>query len=155
MLQARTVVLSTVGVVFLLGVPLALAHQGATGPVKRRMDLMANMGKAMKGLGDMLKGKTAYDPDAAHEHARAIERHTSVILEHFPEGSVQPPSEARPTIWQEWSVFEEIATQAQTESNQLRAILEDGADQQAVIMQYAELGRACGACHERYREPQG
>ncbi len=155
MQQARTVVLSMACAVFLLGVPLALAHQGATGPVKRRMDLMTSMGKAMKGLGDMLKGKTVYDRAAAHEHARAIEQHTSMILEQFPEGSVQPPSEARPTIWQEWSVFEEIATQAQAGSSELRAILEDGADQRAVIAQYAELGRACGACHERYREPRG
>jgi cytochrome c556 len=155
MLQVRTVVLSMACAVFLLGVPLALAHQGATGPVKRRMDLMASMGKAMKGIGDMLKGKTVYDRAAAHEHAQAIEQHTSMILEQFPEGSTQPPSEARPTIWQEWSVFEDIATQAQAESSQLRAVLEDGADQRAVITQYAELGRACGACHERYREPQG
>jgi cytochrome c556 len=32
-------------------------------------------------------------------------------------------------------------------------ILEDGAARQEVLAQYVELGKACGACHDRYREP--
>jgi cytochrome c556 len=32
-------------------------------------------------------------------------------------------------------------------------ILEDGAAPQAVLERYVALGKACGACHDRYREP--
>ena len=36
---------------------LALAHEGATGVVKERMDLMKGQAKQMKLIGDMAKGK--------------------------------------------------------------------------------------------------
>ena len=136
-----------------LAAPWAFAHQGATGPVKQRMDFMESMGEAMKGLGNMIQGKRAFDLAEARAHARTLEEHMLVILEQFPAGSTQAPSEALPIIWQEWPAFEEVAARGQEESGELRVILEDGADPQAVLEQYVALGKACGACHDRYREP--
>ncbi len=136
-----------------LGAPWAVAHQGATGAVKQRMEFMESMGKAMKGLGDMLQGKRAFDLAEARAHARTLQEHTLVILEQFPEGSTQHPSEALPIIWEEWPAFEEVALRSQDESGELRAILEDGAEPQAVLDQYVALGKACSACHDRYRKP--
>ena len=40
----------------------ALAHEGATGVVKERMDLMKDQQKQMKLIGDMVKGKTHSTP---------------------------------------------------------------------------------------------
>ena len=76
-----------------------------------------------------------------------------VILEQFPEGSTQHPSEALPIIWQEWPAFEEVAVRGQEESRALRVILENGAAPQAILEQYVVLGKACSACHDRYRKP--
>jgi len=39
----------------------ALAHSGAMGIVKERMDSMATLGDYAKAVGDMLKGKTAFE----------------------------------------------------------------------------------------------
>ena len=40
---------------------LALAHEGATGVVKERMDMMKRQKKDMKLIGNMAKGKTKFD----------------------------------------------------------------------------------------------
>ena len=42
---------------------IAAAHEGATGVVAQRMDVMKQMGQHMKALGAMLAGKTAFDGD--------------------------------------------------------------------------------------------
>ena len=153
MQRVSRIAVPIVSAFLVLGAPWALAHHDATGPVKHRMDFMEAMGEAMKGLGDMIQGKRAFDLAEARTHARTLEEHMLVILEQFPEGSTQDPSEALPIIWEEWPAFEEVAVRSQKESAEMRVILEDGADPQAVLDQYVALGKACSACHDRYREP--
>ena len=52
-----------------------LAHTGATGVVKERMELMKSVGAAMKVLAKMFKGEEAYDPDAVRKAATQIQGH--------------------------------------------------------------------------------
>ena len=47
----------------------ALAHSGATGVMKERMDAMGEMGDEMKRLAPMMRGQTAYDPDVVRSAA--------------------------------------------------------------------------------------
>ncbi|WP_158007833.1 cytochrome c [Methyloceanibacter marginalis] len=62
-------------------VPLALAHEGATGVVKERMDLMDTQKDAMKVIGEMAKGKVPFDAAKAAEAAGEIERTSKQIPE--------------------------------------------------------------------------
>ena len=57
----------------LVAVPLALAHEEATGVVKERMDLMDSQKDAMKIIGLMAKGKTPFDGPKAAAAAKDIE----------------------------------------------------------------------------------
>lgn len=50
----------------------AMAHEGATGVVAQRMDLMKQMGQHMKALGAMLAGKTAFDQETARRLAETM-----------------------------------------------------------------------------------
>ena len=79
-------------------VPLALAHEGATGVVKERMDLMDVQKDAMKVIGEMAKGKVPFDAGKAAEAARDIGTTSQKIHELFPEGTTGDPSEKRLTI---------------------------------------------------------
>jgi cytochrome c556 len=54
----------------LLSATFALAHEGAKGVVKERMDLMKRQQKDVKLIGDMAKGKTPFDAGKAAEAAR-------------------------------------------------------------------------------------
>jgi cytochrome c556 len=59
--------------VLLAFVPLALAHEVATGVVKERMDLMDTQKDAMKVIGEMAKGTVPFDAAKAAEAAGEIE----------------------------------------------------------------------------------
>ena len=65
-----------------------LAHGGATGIVKERMDAMASMGKAMKSITPMMQGTAAYDAGAVKRAASVFEKHSGeAMTKLFPEGT--------------------------------------------------------------------
>lgn len=87
-----------------------LAHGGATGVVKERMDLMDNQKDAMKSLSSIYKGEVKYDADVVRKAALIIRDHSGDAMTRlFPKGSIKGHSEAKPLIWQEWERFEGIA----------------------------------------------
>ncbi len=88
----------------------ALAHTGATGIVKQRMDAMSDMSKVVKSLSAMMRGETPYDADAVSEGAAIIKSHAGEAMTSlFPEGSLDKPSVAKPEIWADWSEFQALA----------------------------------------------
>lgn len=90
----------------------ALAHSGATGVVKQRMDNMDVLKAQMKALRPMMQGKAAYDPASVRQAARTIAAHAGETLTTlFPEGSLDHPSEALPAIWDDWARFSGLAAQ--------------------------------------------
>lgn len=95
-----------------LGALGAVAHDGATGVVKERMNLMEVIGDAMKSLTDMMRGKQGYDADRVRASARVIANHGGEAMTRlFPEDSLHGPSEALPEIWTDWQRFSSLATQ--------------------------------------------
>ncbi|ASP23434.1 cytochrome c-556 (plasmid) [Antarctobacter heliothermus] len=90
----------------------ALAHGGATGIVKERMEAMMAMGKAVKSVAPMMRGETAYDAEALRDAARTFQAHSGKALtEQFPKGSGGAPSETKDEVWQDWDRFTELADQ--------------------------------------------
>lgn len=88
----------------------ALAHSGATGIVKQRMDAMSDMGRVVKSLSVMMRGEAPYDADAISEGAVIIKSHAGdAMTSLFPEGSLKKPSVAKPEIWTDWSEFQALA----------------------------------------------
>jgi len=89
-----------------VGAAAALAHSGASGIVKQRMDAMGVMGDTVKALSEMMRGEKAYDPDAVRAGAARIRSHAGeALLKQFPEGSRSGPSEAKEEIWSNWDEF--------------------------------------------------
>lgn len=90
----------------------ALAHGGATGIVKERMDAMVTMSDAMKELTAMMRGKVDYNEQRVEKLALSIaENAGDTLLEKFPEGSAGGASEAEPAIWTRWGQFETYANE--------------------------------------------
>ena len=97
------------GAMTLAGTVSVLAHGGATGIVKERMDDMSAMGDVVKELSDMFR-KGQYDPEAVKAGAAIIKQHSGErLLELFPEGSEGAPSEAKSAIWTDWDAFASLA----------------------------------------------
>lgn len=97
-----------------------LAHGGATGIVKERMDAMTAISKANKTLGAMFKGEAAYDAAIVREAATIINGHGGeAMTKLFPEGSGGMPSEALASVWEDWETFEALAGDLTTYSQAL------------------------------------
>lgn len=90
----------------------AVAHTGATGVVKDRMDLMDRIGDANEELAKIMRGRVDYDADRVRELAEIIASHGGeAMTQVFPAGSISGPSEAVPAIWDEWERFSSLAAE--------------------------------------------
>jgi cytochrome c556 len=135
-----------------LAATLALAHEGATGVVKERMDLMKGQQKDMKLIGDMSKGKTKFDAAKAAAAARNLGETTKKIPDLFPEGSGGHPSEALDAIWKDWDGFTGNAKDAEAAANELAATLDGGTgDWKAGFKKLTEV---CKSCHQDFRSEE-
>lgn len=129
------------------------AHEGATGIVKERMDYMKSLGEASKAIGAMYKGEAPYDGASLLSHAETLAARSDRLLDYFPEGSLEHPSEALPEIWEDWTGFRELAGQLQVDAA-LLAELARGDERRETRAQFARTGRTCSRCHQRFRQPQ-
>jgi cytochrome c556 len=103
---------------------LALAHEGATGVVKERMDLMKGQQKDMKLIGDMAKGKMPFDAAKVAAAARDLGSTSKKIPDLFPNGSNGHPSDALDAIWKDWDRFTANAKDLETSANALATSLD-------------------------------
>lgn len=131
----------------------AIAHEGATGVVKERMDGMKAIGQQVKIMVPMLKGTLPYDPKQVATSAGIIEDHSGEnFTKLFPEGSDGHPSEALPDIWSDWSKFNDISSELQTSANALKTVAENNGSVDDFKGALGNMLRTCKSCHSNFRE---
>ena len=121
---------------------LLAAHGGATGIVKQRMDLMVDVGRAMKTIRDGLRRSR---PDAVRDAARRMAGHARQMPTLFPDGSFHPPSEAMPAISADRAAFDALAARLAVLAEEVVA------NASASDAAAKELAAVCAQCHERFR----
>ena len=151
--RGRRNTLVAIGVAFAAFTSFAAAHDGATGVVKDRMDLMKGSQKDMKLLGEMAKGKMRFDAAKAAAAARDLGNHGKKIPDLFPEGSSGHPSEALDAVWQERERFADEAKGLETAAAALAASL-DGAGDEGSKAALQKVTDACKSCHEHFRSKE-
>ncbi|MGG7568209.1 c-type cytochrome [Rhodovulum sp. DZ06] len=131
------------------GIGGALAHGGASGIVLERMEAMKDVAAAMKTVGPMIQGKTAWDPEAAQAAAATIASHGGAALTRlFPEGSGGGVSEASPAIWTDRARFDALAAELKDAAEALEAA---SAGAEPPTAEFGRLAGTCKSCHEAYR----
>ena len=130
----------------------ALSHQGATGIVKERMEMMKDIGAAMKALAPMVRGQAAWDAGLVGRSAAVIASHARDLPEKFPEGSGGHPSEAGATIWRDWEGFVAEARALRAYAMALEAVAGEGPE--AAQPTFLDIAGTCRSCHEAYRVKQ-
>lgn len=104
------------------GATTAIAHGGASGVVKERMESMGALGDAMKDLTAMMRGQQDYNADRVRTLAGTIDSHSGEALTKlFPKDSLDHPSEALPAIWSDWDRFSALSDQLSTYAQALAA----------------------------------
>ena len=128
--------------------PSALAHKGAMGIVKERMDKFEASEKATKRIKQALsRGDTA----VVMAEAQLLVSWAREMEGYFPENSNQPPSEARDEIWLKWDVF---VTAIQSFDNATQALIDAAitGNPNAMGGALTEMTKSCKRCNQQFRE---
>jgi len=130
----------------------AFAHSGAKGVVMERMELMKSIQGHMKTVGEMIQGKRAFKAADAKSAAENVAQHAEELPHKFPEGTVDHPSEALPSIWQDWERFVSIADEMKIRALALADAAEISSDASGLRPAFTAVGKTCSACHEDFRK---
>src|SRR5258708_7874303 len=68
----------------------------------------------------------------------------------FPAGSDKGDTKALPVVWSDWKGFETASHNMSAQATKM-AEIGAGGNADAVKAQFAEMGKACGGCHNTYR----
>lgn len=137
-------------ITLLVPTSIAVAHMGAKGVVKERMEAMKSMGKAMKSMGMMTRGKIPLDATEVARNAGAIAGHGERITILFPERPSDDVSEASPRIWQDPEGFKKSADRLVQAARTLQSAATIN-DRVAIRRSFRALGKTCGGCHKQFR----
>ena len=125
----------------------AVAHSGAKGIVKERMDYF-------KASSSNLKKIRAHISNENYKSiiplAKSIASWSTKMPDYFPTGSNINPSEASPKIWLDFEGFKEAAQLNWKATISLANAAEIG-DGDAVIKAFKDTAASCKSCHKTYR----
>ncbi|PWL34862.1 cytochrome c [Marivita sp. XM-24bin2] len=128
----------------------AAAHTGVKNPaVMARMDGMKATQDGVKVPGAMVKGERSFDAEAARAAAAQIAAEAARTPDLFEAQETDPNSEALPTIWENFADFTAKSNNLETVALALSTSLETEDQLRAGL---GQIGAACKACHEVYRE---
>lgn len=118
--------------------------------IEKRQELMKSAGRATKAAGQMVKGETAWDADAA---AAAMQTLVDVGTEFptlFPDDSkTGGDTEAAPAIWDDKSDFEAHSASLAEDAGAAKTAAAGGLD--AFKPAFGKAASNCRSCHEKFR----
>ena len=127
-----------------------LAHEGATGVVKERMESMKSVAQSMKRINKALRSNSNVDRAAIKREAAAITRRAREFPQKFPAGSEGGVSEAKPEVWQNPVDFSAKSMALATAAERLSSAAGTGSLKE-LSAGFSGIGKTCGACHRVYR----
>ncbi len=121
--------------------------------VKQRQAAMTLQGKYFGPLAGMAQGKLPYDASIVQRNAGYLDVLDKLPWDGFDPRTRDVKSAALPAIWSEPAKFKEAQERLQSEVSKLVSVSKGG-DEGAVKAQIGAVGKACGNCHENFREKQ-
>jgi cytochrome c556 len=106
----------------------------------------------MKAMSDMMKGKRPYDAKAFAAYANDLAKAATLnLMPGFPEESDSGDTDARPDIWLDFDDFKQKFVDLRAASRSLSEIAAGG-DKAAMGKALGKTGKACKACHDKYKD---
>lgn len=131
----------------------ALAQMKPEVMVKQRQAVMTLMGKYWGPMAGMMQGKVPYDAKIVQRNAGFLDNLTRMPWDGFTPATQDVKSAALPAVYTDSAKFAEAADRLQNEASKLYAVSRSG-DEAAVKAQMGAVGKACGGCHESFRQKQ-
>ena len=121
--------------------------------VKQRQAAMTLIGKYFGPLGGMAQGKVPYSAQVVQRNAGYLDNLTRMPWDGFDASTKGEKSRALPAVFNDSAKFREAASRLENETAKLYQVSRGG-DEAAVKAQIGAVGKACGGCHDNFREKQ-
>ena len=127
------------------GATIALAQADVIKERQENRKQTAATMRAIKGIIDA-KGPTA----GAVAEAAKLKTLEAAFVKLFPAGSDKGETKALPTVWSDMAGFQAASKNADAAFDKLLVAAGSG-DMAALTAAFADTGKACGACHDKFR----
>jgi cytochrome c556 len=121
--------------------------------VKQRQAAMTLISKYFGPLGAMAQGKAPFNAQTVQRNADYLAALSQMPWDGFHPSTADEKSRAKPELFKESGKVKELVERFQGEVNKLQTAAKGG-DEGAIKSQIGAVGKACGACHDAYREKQ-
>ncbi|HEX9555395.1 MAG TPA: cytochrome c [Reyranella sp.] len=145
----KTLVVAVIGALaagaMVSGVTIAWAQADV---IKARQDDRKQAAAAMRAIKGIIdaKGPTA----GAVEQAAKLKQLQVAFEKMFPPGSDKGETKALPTVWSDWAGFQAASKNADAAYDKI-AVAAGSGDMAALTAAFGDAGKACGACHDKFR----
>ena len=131
----------------------ALAQAKPEQLVRQRQAVMILQGKYFGPLAAMAQGKAPYNADIVRRNAAYLDNLSRMPWDAFDPSTKDVKSNALPAVYEQQDKFKEAASRLENEAHKLYQVAQSG-DEAAVKTQIGAVGKACGGCHENFRQKQ-
>jgi cytochrome c556 len=121
--------------------------------VKQRQAAMTLQGKYFGPLAAMAQGKAPYNADVVRRNAGFLDNLSRMPWDGFDPSTKDVKSNALPAVFTDTAKVKEAASRLENETHKLYEVSQKG-DEAAVKAQIGAVGKACGGCHESFRQKQ-
>lgn len=121
--------------------------------VKQRQAGMTLISKYFGPLGGMAQGKVPFNAQLVQRNADYLAVLSQLPWDGFQPSTADEKSRAKPELYKEMDKVKGLVERFQGEVKKLQTVAKGG-DEAAIKSQIAAVGKACGACHDPYREKQ-
>jgi cytochrome c556 len=101
----------------------------------------------------MVRGQAPWDQEEFARRAERVATMAPMLIEGYPRGSGPEAgvhTRARPELWSNMEEFRSLMKTMETRAADLANVARGG-DADKTRAAFGELGKACGACHDKYR----
>ncbi|HEY6983581.1 cytochrome c [Reyranella sp.] len=119
-----------------------------TDVIKQREENRKQAAAAMRAIKGVMDSKG--DAKVVVEQAAKLKELQTAFDKMFPAGSDKGKTEALPVVWTDWNGFLAASKNADAAYDKL-AVAGGSGDFTAIAAAFTETGKACGACHQKYR----
>ena len=121
--------------------------------VKQRQSVMTLQGKYFGPMAAMAQGKAPYNADIIRRNAAFLDNLSRMPWDGFDPSTKDLKSAALPAVYEQPDKFKEAGSRLENEAHKLYEVSRSG-DEGAVKAQIGAVGKACGACHNDFRQKQ-
>ncbi|SCA56059.1 Cytochrome c [Candidatus Terasakiella magnetica] len=150
MFRKTLMVAAICGAVFTFSTAVTQAHDGATGVIKERMDMMKLIAKNTKRIAPIAMGSEDMDLKAVEESAGYIAKTAADVIMRFPKGSTSMVSEAKENIWTDWDKFAASMKSLSQDAAALEKLAKEG-EEFELTDAFGKMASNCKKCHTDFR----